>query len=89
MMTLELLPEGSYQGVWIVPPKSNGGECMLLSPSKGKPPRPKPQLQKPLKDIGFDCKILSKTLSFWSKGSTLINLWWNPSKTLEKTYKYH
>jgi len=21
--------------------------------------------------------------------STLINLWWNPSKTLEKTYKYH
>ena len=56
---------------------------MHLSPSKGKPLRLKPSLQKPLKDKGFGCEILSKTLSFLSKSSNLINIWWNLSKTLE------
>jgi len=37
---------------------------MPLSLSNGKPPGPKPPLQKQLKDRGSNYEILSRTLSF-------------------------
>jgi hypothetical protein len=35
-----------------------------------------------LKEKGSNCEILSRNFSFWSKGSVLIDLWWNLLKTL-------
>jgi hypothetical protein len=56
--TLKLLG-GFYQGLYIVPPRSEGEECITLPPRKENTPMPKLPLQKPLKDRGSSCEILS------------------------------
>jgi hypothetical protein len=60
-------PRGFLSRVINRSPKIRRWRMHAFVSSKGKPPRAKPSLQKPLKDRGSSYEIMFRTLLFWSK----------------------